>query len=101
MPGQEKHEDASGVRGGGFHERHHKGTLPLVTHFEPAKEMRRFCYLRSFLDGSAVVAAPCLRLPRSHASRLATSEGVSPSANDGINDVARRRTPTTSLRSRT
>src|SRR5438046_10083045 len=46
-------------------------------------------------------AAPVPRWLRSQASTSATSDGLSPSANDGINDVARRRTPITSLRSNT
>src|SRR5947207_2874614 len=53
----------------------------------------------AFAPLGAGPAAP--RLLRSHARTSATSEGLSPSANDGINDVARRRTPVTSLRSNT
>src|SRR2546426_6239655 len=48
-----------------------------------------------------VVGTAALRLLRSQASRSARSDGLSPSANEGINDVTRRRTPITSLRSNT
>ena len=71
------------------------GRIPPGVRPDEQLHRKQFAHLALSPDAGFGAAAP--RLLRSHASTLATSVGESPSANEGINDVASSRARPSSL----